>query len=379
MIKYLLKKLACFLIRITPKFSYCYIKAMPSFEDNVVALYKRLPMDRFDKVIWMVYSEEDVSPFEDRGKTIFVKKGSVRDFFYGVISKYVFTTHGHFIPQIPSNQICVNLWHGMPYKGIGILDNQQGRQDTYVCSTSELYQGILSRAFGLTLDKVLITGSPRNDLLQSTAPESIWERAGIDRDRYDKVFFWLPTFRKSVLGHLCENGVECDNVFNMVDFPVEAFNDFLKSKNCLCIIKPHPMAPVKKTESTDHLLMIDEDWLWTRKLTLYPLVGQTDFMVSDISSIMIDYMLLDRPMVVCFEDAEEYKKSRNLIFEPIEDWLPGVMVKNYDDLADNISQCLDGQDPSREKRHKLKKRFHAFEDFSSTKRVLSAVFGDTKR
>ena len=138
------------------------------------------------------------------------------------------------------------------------------------------------------------------------------------------------------------------------------------------------MAPVKKTVSTDHMLMIDEEWLWTKKLTLYPLVGQTDFMVSDISSIMIDYMLLDKPMVVCFEDAVEYKKSRNLIFEPIEDWLPGAMVSNYDDLIGKISQCLDGQDPSREKRHRLKKRCHAFEDFSSTERVLYEVFGDTK-
>ncbi len=374
MLKGFFKTILCILTRCTPKYQYCYIKAVPSFEDNAVAIYESLPLDKFERIIWSVYDLRDPVPFELRSKTRFVTNGSIRDLYYGIISKYVFTTHGHFLPRIPSNQICVNVWHGMPYKGIGLLDGQSGRVDTYVCSTSELYQSILSRAFGIPLQRVLITGSPRNDLLNSTDPESVWSRAGIDRRKYDKFFFWLPTYRKSVFGYLGQDGVEVDNVFNMVDFPTRNFNEFLKAHNCLCIVKPHPMAPKKESVSTDNLLVIDEQWLWHRNLTLYPLVGQSDFLVSDISSIMIDYMLLNLPIIVCFEDSIEYKKSRTLLFEPIEEYLPGVIVDNYDDLINEISNCLAGVDRAADKRNALMEDFHKYDDFSSKKRVIDVLF-----
>lgn len=375
MLKELLKSLVTLLIKMSPKSQFCYMKAMPSFDDSAVAVYTNLPMERLDKVIWSVYNEQDIPPFEDRGKTIFVKKGTLRDFFYGIVSKYIFTTHGHFVPDVPRNQICVNLWHGMPLKAIGLLDGQPGRKDTLVCSTSPVYQDILSRAFGVGKERVLISGLPRNDFFKSADPAAIWQKAGIDREKFDKVFLWLPTYRKSVLGHITEEGVECDNVFNMVEFPEAEFDAFLKEQNCLCILKPHPMAPRKEATSSDNILIIDEDWLWQRQLMLYPLLGQMDFLVSDISSVMIDYLLLDRPMIVCFEDAEQYKKSRNTIFNPIEDYLPGEIVGSYQDLTESIRGCVNGQDIAKAKRVSLKEKFHRHNDFESTNRVLNAVFG----
>ena len=52
----------------------------------MVVIYSQLPLDQFDTIIWSVYDKNDAPPFEDRGKTIYVKKGSIRDFYYGVIS-----------------------------------------------------------------------------------------------------------------------------------------------------------------------------------------------------------------------------------------------------------------------------------------------------
>ena len=376
--KQLAKKLMYWVIRLMPKKRYCYMKAMPSFEDNAVAVYRALPMDQFELVIWSVYNEADKPPFEDRGKTIYVLKGSWKDFWYGMVSQVVFTTHGHFISDIPSNQTCVNLWHGMPYKAVGLLNGHPGRNDTYLCATSSRYQEVLSRVFGMSMEKILTIGSPRNDLLKVQDSQEVWQKVGVERSQYDKVFFWLPTYRKSVLGDLHEDGVEVDNIFNMVDFPVEDFEEFLKEQKCLCIIKPHPMAPRKEMKSSDHILMIDEKWLWDRKLTLYPLVGVSDFLVSDISSIMIDYLLMDRPMIACFEDVEEYQKSRAMIFDPIEEYLPGEIVHHYSDLKNSIRKCVAGEDDLKEKRQMLKKEFHKHWDFQSTKRLMSVVFGGYK-
>ena len=374
MFKQILKGLAGGLARILPKFRYVYFKGMPSFEDSLVAIYLQLPEARFRKVVWSVYDKQDEPPFLVRGKTQFVRKGSFRDFYYGMVSRYVFTTHGHFIDRIPSNQICVNTWHGMPFKKIGKLNGQHGRIDTLLCATSELFQDIMSRSFGMPIEQTLITGIPRNDLLKSDNPRSVWDKAGIDRGCYDKVFFWLPTFRKSTFGYITEDGVEVDNVFGISDFPVDAFDSFLREHNCLCILKPHPMAPRKNAESTDHILVIDEDWLWSHGLTLYPLVGQTDFLVSDISSIMIDFILLDRPMIVCFPDQKSYEESRGFVFEPIEDWLPAVVTNSYDDLIEEIAKCISGVDLSGNKRRELAAKFHTHQNFNATQRLMNLVF-----
>jgi len=376
MVKALFKQLMYVLVRVTPKMDYCYMKGLPSFDDSLVAIYNKLPVGHFAKVVWSTYGVNDKPPFEGRGKTIFVKKGSFLDFWYGVFSRTIFTTHGHFIPNIPPNQNCVNVWHGMPLKAIGLLDGRAGRRDSLVCSTSALYQDILSRAFGVPEERVVTTGIPRNDLLLADDAGEIWKKASVERPDFDKVFMWLPTYRKGVIGDKSVDGVECDNVFNMVDFPEVEFQEFLKEQNALCIIKPHPMAPRKDARSSENILMIDEEWLWSHKLTLYPLLGQMDFLISDISSVMIDYTLLNRPIVVCFEDSEEYKKSRNLIFDPIEDWLPGEIVRNYDDLLTSIKSCISGEDKERGKRDALKAKFHSHQDFGATERLLSHVFGD---
>jgi len=374
---FIIKYITILLIKITPKLNYCLLKGVPTYEDSLVSVYQQIPLDKVKKIIWSCYDLDLPFPSDDRGKTIYIKKGSFEEFFYGVFSKYIFTTHGHFVPIIPKNQICVNIWHGMPLKAIGRLNGQASRSDTYLCSTSELFQDLMARAFDMPIEKTKITGIPRNDLLISSSPDEIWAKAGIDRKKYKKVFFWLPTYRKCAIGDHFEDGVEVDNIFNMADFSTSEFQEFLAANNCLCIIKPHPMAPVKDTLSYDNILVIDEHWLWAKKLTLYSLVGQSDFLVSDISSVIIDYMLLDKPIIICFEDAKEYKASRNVTFEPISDWLPCTMTKNITELKLEILNCCENQDLYKDKRERLKSEFHTYFDFSSTQRVLNLLWNGT--
>jgi len=365
-------------IRFSPKFNYLYIKAYPDFEDGVVAVYDQLKAANLSKVVWCCATLDRTALPIEGSNVVFVKKGSFRDVYYACVSKLVIMTHGHFVSKVPSNQICVNLWHGMPYKTIGAYCNSQfSRADTYLCSTSPLFQKIMAKAFGMPLERTLTTGMPRNDRLRSMTAEDVWSKSGIDRSKYDKVFFWLPTYRQSVVGYIGQDGTEVGNVFNMDGFPTDDFCKYLELNRCLCIIKPHPMAPKKKIESSSHLMIIDEDWLWSRGLTLYPLVGVVDFLVSDISSIMIDYLLLNKPIVVCFEDVEEYQGSRSFVFDPIEEWLPGTIVKNYPDLLNALSRCVNGEDEFYEKRAMLTKAFHQHCDFSSSQRLVDVINGNS--
>lgn len=360
--------LACLL----PKRNYCYLKGIPSYDDSLVALYKRFAEAQYEKIVWSVYDLSNSRPFELREVTEFVRNGSLKDLWYGMVSKMMFTTHGHFLKAVPRGQMCVNVWHGMPLKGIGLLTGQEGKEASYFCSTSPLFQDVLARAFGVDKQCGLISGIPRNDFLFEHK-ERIWEAIGVRRDKYKKVFFWLPTYRTSTLGDIIEDGVEAGNVFNISDFPSEKFSAFLEQEQCLCIIKPHPLAPRNAEAFPDNILVIDEEWMWQRGLLLYQILAEVDFLVSDISSVMVDFALLDRPMIVCFEDSEEYKAKRKMVFEPIEDWLPGEIVHGYEGLKEAISSCVAGGDRSQEKRRMLCEQFHSNQDGRSTERLLEIL------
>jgi len=65
-----------------------------------------------------------------------------------------------------------------------------------------------------------------------------------------------------------------------------------------------------------------------------------------------------------------------MIFDPIEDYLPGVMVHQYSALKSSILDCLKGKDTIKDKREGLKDKFHKNCDFNSTSRLLDIIFSD---
>ena len=75
------------------------------------------------------------------------------------------------------------------------------------------------------------------------------------------------------------------------------------------------------------MAFIDDQWISERGVTLYQLVGSTDLLISDVSSVVIDYLLLDQPILCVSTDFEAYKKNRGFYFEAIEEWLPGPVLQ----------------------------------------------------
>jgi CDP-glycerol glycerophosphotransferase (TagB/SpsB family) len=109
-------------------------------------------------------------------------------------------------------------------------------------------------------------------------------------------------------------------------------------------------------------------------LTLYQLAGLSDSLISDISSIVVDFMLLDRPTVILFQDINQYRGSRGFVFSPIEEWLPARVNTDYTGFIDDVTAVLAGEDRYLEKRNKLKKEFFAHHDARATERILDHAF-----
>ena len=60
------------------------------------------------------------------------------------------------------------------------------------------------------------------------------------------------------------------------------------------------------------------------EVSLYGVLGQARGLVTDYSSVWVDYLLLDRPLAFLVPDRDTY--SRALVPPDVLDWVPGELV-----------------------------------------------------
>lgn len=366
----ILRKLIHLIYHFSPKWNYAVIWGWPDYEDSVISLEKALQSSQVKKVILLMTDSRTAPTWEHGPKTICIKKNSPGGWLLFCFAKYVFFTHRCFMRKFPPNVVAVNIWHGMPIKKIGwMLEEGKGICAQYTVATSPFWARIMTQAMRPE-GNVLVSGLPRNDRMFSDR-DSVFNKLGLSKNI--KLLAWLPTYRRSVRGDLRIDGVEADNVFEMPDLNPQVLNEFLKSHGAFLIIKPHPMANSSGYSSLSNLLIIDDHWLRQRMLSLYELLGATSLLISDISSVVIDYLLLDRPIIHAFTDCENYKLSRGFSVEPIEDYFMGPIVKNAQELEATLSEILSGNDIDSEKRQSILKLSHVNVDNKSTERLLRAL------
>lgn len=365
-----LRKLIHLIYRFSPKWNHAVIWGWPDYEDSVISLEIALQESQVGSVI-LLMTDASCQPSWTLGpKTICVKKNSLAGWLLFCSAKYVFFTHRCFMRRFPANVISVNIWHGMPIKKIGwMLDGDEGISAKYTLATSPFWAKIMDQSMQ-PHGELLPVGLPRNDRLFISA-ENTFEKLQVSPET--KLIAWLPTYRQSVRGDLRTDGHESGNVFEMPDLDPDQLNEFLKSRNTVLLVKPHPMAVFNGTKSWSNLWIVDDAWLRQHSLSLYELLGATTLLISDISSVVIDYLLLDRPIIHAFSDLQAYQNSRGFSIEPITDYFMGPVVTTATGLEAALAEVLDGGDPMQEKRRSILHLSHSHRDSYATQRLLDAI------
>lgn len=353
-----------------PKKQRFVLRGFPDYEDNLLAMYEELTSMQKKDVVWVVDDTEIKPPMDFSEQTKVVKRGSLGDLYYSFTSRYLFITHGHFLTSAPKNQVCVNLWHGIPFKQVGITQGMEKRNDTHLTCTSAFTKKIFHESFEMPEEKIHITGQPRTDRMMRANKDEIINRLFCDKKAPDFIFIWLPTYRQTNYLNGKLDGRDLGNIFNCSDFSLIEFNAMLQKHNAFCLVKPHPMAAPPEGGNESNIFFIDEKWLANRRTSLYQLIGTADCLISDISSVIADFMLLDKPIVLLFEDIDEYKNNRGFSFNPITDFLPAEVTKNFEEFTLEVQKILDGKDTHKDRRERIKTLFFDYFDEYSAKRVL---------
>ena len=137
---------------------------------------------------------------------------------------------------------------------------------------------------------------------------------------------------------------------------------FLKRERRLLVIKLHPMDAANDFDfpSFSNLIIVNKR---SPRFQLYPFLGKCDYLLTDFSSVFIDFDILRRPIGFVFSNLEKYKNSRGFIVDDVESFLPGNFIKNKEELVEFI-------DHFHERYIETGERYNKYKDFQSTERLL---------
>ena len=354
---------------VLPKFEWVTLQSYPSFDDNVLYVENFYSRTSIKKIIYLYPNDNPPNHrFSFSSKTELVKRRSIKGIIYYMFSKYVFITHGLYFYRFPENQISINLWHGMPLKRIGVEKGKKGIFTTYTLSTSKFFDSALLQAFKIDESTIIHCNLPRNLKLIEDSKNRILRKKFSQND--EKIIVWLPTYRSSVEGDLRIDGKDYGNLVNLPGFDPLEFNSFLAEHNLICYIKPHPMANYGSLEAVGHLNIINDNILYEQGLSVYDLLSQADLLISDISSVIVDYLLLNRPILFCFSDLKEYSETRGLSSNFLYDNLPGQFCSSIHGLMDGVLSSLKSSDYFNSKRELVCDEFHETKDISVLNKFL---------
>lgn len=366
-----------------------YIKGM-DFYDNARALFEymlEIGYNQKYKLVWLVKNPEDFQQYVNVKNVHFLSfdwaespDKEKRDAYYRALclAKYIFFTDAYgFAREARKDQVRVQLWHGCGYKE-RISFGSCKRRYEYFTVVSDLYAKIFQKSFGLDPSQMLITGYPKADWLFQKPAHDYKEM--LDFPKANKYIFWLPTFRTTCIKQLSQLDEYSD--FTETGLPIviskeklDELNDLLRKKDIVIIVKIHPFQDKNKmfVNSCSNIKLIDNEDLNKHDIMINQLLTCADALVTDYSSVAIDYLLLNRPIAFTLDDLDEYTSSRGFFFDNIREWLPGKEVWTMEDLFDFIEMIANGKDYDRTKRRILCEKMHDFYDGNSCKRLIDIL------
>lgn len=246
-------------------------------------------------------------------------------------AKYVFFTNG--MTDFGEYDLChgavkVALWHGMPLKKLWYATNNIQKRNKNIfrllqyivlkiynnsqrhisVSTSETTKDLLIKCFEVKPESVLITGQPRNDgLFNTKSILSLKQRLNHHPDV--RFVLYMPTWR-----HRGNNKMNLDNILIQL-INDSSFQNSLIENNIKLYIKPHPRITVRTISNNNIIILNGISDFDTQEL-----IGAADVLITDYSSVFIDYALLERPIHYFVPDLDDYKKDRLGLFFEFKDF-----------------------------------------------------------
>ncbi len=270
-------------------------------------------------------------------------------------AKHIFTTHQPF--KIKSKQVLSCFWHGIPLKKMALMSNNTSyksdcrnikswQKADYISSSSSLYETLMTSCISVKASKYVRTGFPRIDALYNpevTKADVLKQYFNVT-DVTAKIGVYMPTFRYELEDDSIMDKISRGNFFAFDYFDLSKLEQVLQKKNKYLIVKLHPYEMKKideKCKNYDHIYFLKDIDLFKFNYDMYDLLGNTDFLITDFSSVYFDYLHLDKPIYFVTNFLKEYEKTRGLLMGPYSDIVPGAKINTFVELLDILENDTD--------------------------------------
>jgi CDP-glycerol glycerophosphotransferase len=348
------------------------------FSCNPYAMFKYISAKYPGKYTHIIVANNKKAQIDDekyRSDIVYVSRDSDLYLHYLATAKYLInnTSFPNFFIR-RDEQKYLNTWHGTPQKHLGIheVDGLFNRgnparnfvQATHIISpnehtTNSLLDGYDAR-YAITA-KVAETGYPRCDLmLNMTIDEKHDLKEQLSLNNGKRTVLYAPTWRGDRLNPKA-GGREATVIKLLTTFNWNVlFRGHFLAEEALSHVR-HAVVFVDSSIDTNELLAI------------------SDLLITDYSSIYLDFIATSRPIIHYVYDYDEYCATRGVYFGAEE--MPGDVCKTDEDfnqsLIDwNVKLSEDKQFQMSERYQNAAKRFAVNEDGFASKRVADFFFDD---
>ena len=347
--------------------------------DNPEALFRELLRDPDFVGLRHIWSLDAASgagfraEFARDPRVRFVRPGSAAYLEALARSQYLIT-NATFPPEFQKRpgQIVLNTWHGTPLKLMG-YDMPDGAYEAantlrnflaadFLLSQNPHMTRMYSDAYrldGLFDGQILETGYPRTDrqrLSESdrSAAEALLRSHGIVLGGRVLVVY-APTWK----------GTSFSSPRNDAEVLVAATDELqrLLGDRYLVVLKAHQAVHEAVAGQAEHRTLVSND------IPTNLILGLAEVLITDYSSIFIDFLSTGRPIVFYTPDRSDYARERGTYFSADE--LPGEVADTLPAVAEAILSPTGERAALAER---WRREFTALDDGAATARVVDAVF-----
>ena len=226
----------------------------------------------------------------------------------------------------PKKTIYLNTWHAMAINYVGNALN--GRKDYdfsdvgFMCCGCDYEAEVFIRDFLVRKEALVKCGMPRNDWLYNITDEDKIEmrkRIGLPLDK--RIIFVAPTWRDSPDG----------GKTYPLDFPIDwkLWEENLSDEYIILFRKHHITTDVIGLEFNE----------FVRDMSSYPNINDlyvvSDILISDFSSTLMDFSILERPIISFAYDFDEYSKGRGF-YRTLEELFNNCVYYDQKSLLNHI-------------------------------------------
>jgi CDP-ribitol ribitolphosphotransferase / teichoic acid ribitol-phosphate polymerase len=275
--------------------------------------------------------------------------------------------------EFDKTQNIIQLWHASgPFKTVGYSRVGKPGGPTINANSHKIYTSAIvasehsvpfyAEAFGMNEADVYPTGIPRIDpFFDEAYKEKIRSKMykAFPKAKNANVILFAPTFRGS--------GPKTAYYPNY-QLHLESLANYARENNSVIIFKLHPFVR-EKIVIPEKYGDVFIDAFNYREINDILLIS--DVLITDYSSVVFEYSLLNKPMIFYAFDFHQYISSRDF-YEGFQDFVPGKIVMNFSELL----KALEKQDYEMEKVQRFRDKYFKYHDSNSTDRVIDWLILD---